>query len=79
MTFIGYEVQDDGILLTFLCGDPGAGEASLWPVMVTNAELAAVTTLTEFRNLVITKLQRKYRAAGIASKLDGLIGQSVTV
>lgn len=79
MTFIGYEVKDTGIEMTFLCANPGAGEVSYWPVEVSNAEVAALATLTDFRNLVIAKLQRKYRAAGIASRLDGLIGQSVSI
>ena len=79
MTFSSYQVLEDGIALDFVCLAPGAGEETDYRVVVTNAELGAVTTLADFRALVLTKLKRRYRAEGIASKLDGLIGQSVTI
>jgi len=79
MRFSGYQVLDDGIRLDFVCAAPGPGNETDYAVTVTNAELAAVATLADFFALVTTKLKRKYRAQNIASKLDNLIGQSVTV
>jgi len=79
MTFFGYEVQDTGINLHFLCPDPGAGENSDWYVFLTDAEVASITSLATARTLVTTKLNRKFRAASIATKLDQLIGQSVVI
>lgn len=78
-TFTAYEVTDAGIVMAFVCLNPGPGEANDYSVLVTDAELAAVTTAPQFTALVQTKLQRKVRGAGIASKLDARIGQSLTV
>ena len=77
-TLESYEVTDDGILMEFLCPDPGGGNESLYYIRLTDAELAAVTTQQELRTLVTTKLERKIRAANIASKLDQFIGESIT-
>lgn len=74
LTFLGYHVLDDGILLTF-----ESASASGIQVMLTDAELAGVSTQPQLRTLVTTKLQRKLRAAGIASKLDQFRGQTITI
>lgn len=76
-TFTGYAMTDDGIRLVFSVDDPGAGRPSEWAVGLTDAELAGVSTMAQFRALVVSKLQRKVQAAGVASKLDPLVGQSV--
>jgi len=79
-TFImeSYSVTDEGIVLEFLNPDPGGGNESLYYIRLSDVELAAVTTQQQLRNLVTTKLERKIRAANIASKLDQFIGQSIT-
>lgn len=79
LTFVRYEVERDGVTLWFLCHDPGAGQPSDYPVFVSNTELAAITTQLQLRDLCLAKLKRWYRADGIASKLDALIGQSITL
>lgn len=78
-TFTAYEVIDGGITLAFVCLNPGPGEANDYSVLVTDAELAAVTTMQQFVTLVTNKLQRKIRAAGIAAKLDPRIGSSLVI
>lgn len=79
LTFTGYTVEDGGITLRFLCGDPGGGEPSDYTVLLTDAEIATVANAAQFRSLVLGKLQRKLRASGIATRLDLYIGQSVTL
>jgi hypothetical protein len=74
-----YLVTDGGITLNFLCANPGAGMPSGYSVFVSDAELAAVSTVPQAVSLVTTKLQRKYRNTGIATKLDPLVGQSITI
>lgn len=78
-TFTSYTVDDGGITLHFVCPNPGPGEANDYYVAVTDAELAAVSTAPQFVTLVTTKLQRKIRASGIASKLDPRIGSSLVI
>lgn len=79
LVFTRYEVTDSGITMIFVCSNPGGGEPSEYPITVTDAELSTVTNVATFRTLVDAKLQRRYRANGIASKLDPLIGQSRTI
>ncbi len=79
MVFNSYEVIDNGINLHFVCSNPGGGEPSDYYVLATDAELATITTQVQLKTLVTTKLQRKLRAQGIATKLDALIGQSITI
>lgn len=79
LTFMDYEVTDEGITLHFVSPDPGPGQASDKYLVLTDAELAGVTTLAALRDLVLTKAKRKLLAEGIATKLNGFIGQSVTL
>lgn len=79
LTFSGYEVSDDGIIMRFVCLLPGPGEPTDYFILLSDVDLATVTTQLQLRTLVQSKLDRKLRAAGIASKLDGFIGQSLTV
>lgn len=79
LTFQGYQVTDPGTRLDFLAADPGPGQSAEVSILLTDADLATVTTQVQLRNLVTSRLQRKVRAAGIAAKLDQFIGQSVTV
>lgn len=76
MKFDSYRAVDSGIVLTFLCAAPGAGENSYYEVLITDVELTAIATAVDFRNLVLSKLLRKFR---VLSKLDALVGQSVTI
>ena len=80
LIFDHYEVvATGGIVMTFLCHDPGPGENYYWSIFVTDAELATVTDLSTFQTLVLDKRNRLVRASGIASKLDTLIGRTVTL
>lgn len=79
LTFVRYEVERDGVTLWFECYDPGPGQPSDYPVFVTNAELAGITTVQQFGELVLAKLKRYYRADGIASRLDSMLGRSITL
>ena len=79
MVFTRYEIERDGVVLWFVCPDPGAGEPSDYAIYFTNAELAAVTDLASFQTACLTKLKRVYRAEGIATRLDGLIGRTLTL
>lgn len=73
LTFDWYAVVDDGVVLGFV------GSNATYTIAVTDAELAAVSTVGQFRTLVTAKLQRKVQAAGIAARLDGLVGQTLSI
>lgn len=79
LTFLDYNVNDVGIHMHFVSPDPGPGEPSDYYILLTDTDLAGVTTQLNLRNLVLTKLQRAFRAQGIASKLDPFIGQSLSI
>ena len=79
MTFTEYGITDTGIQMNFVCYNPGPGLPTDYTVFLTDAEIAAVSNLAQFKSLVLGKLQRKFRATGIASKLDQYIGQSVVI
>lgn len=79
LTFKSYVVDDSGVAMTFVNFTPGAGLPTDYTIRVTDSELAAVSTANQLRTLVVGKLQRKIQAAGIASKLDTFIGQTVTI
>lgn len=79
-TFTAYTVEDAGIRFRFVILAPGPEMPTDADVLVTDAELAAVTTAAQLRdNVVLPKLRRKLRAENIASKLDPFVGVSVTV
>ena len=78
-TFTAYEVRDDGIRMDFVCLNPGPGQANDYSIVITDAELAAVSTVPQFTTLVTNKLQRKIRASGIAAKLDPRIGAALVI
>jgi hypothetical protein len=79
LTFSDYAVTDEGIGFHFVCTAPGPGEPSDYYVAMTDAELAATANAAALRTALTAKLGRKLRASGIASRLDGLIGQNLTV
>lgn len=79
LTFQSYEVVDTGVEMSFVNFTPGAGLPTDYTIIVTDSELSGVNTLAALRTLVTAKLQRKIQAAGIASKLEPLIGQTVTI
>lgn len=79
MVFTDYAITDDGIGLHFVCGNPGAGQPSDYTIELTDTELAGVVTALALKNLATDKLNRKFRSANIASKLDAIVGQSITI
>lgn len=79
MTFTAYTVLDDVILMRFVCSNPGGGEPSDYTVTITDAELNGTANVAALKTLVTTKLQRKFRANGLATKLDPLIGNTITI
>ena len=79
MRFDSYTVEDNGIQFHFVCIDPGPGMNSDYYVLVTDAELTGVTSQAQLASLITTKLQRRYRATGAASKLDPFIGQTLVI
>lgn len=79
MVFAQYLVVHDGIEMEFRCPNPGPGQASEYVIKVTDTELAGVSTQAQLRTLLTTKLNRKIRATGIATKLDQFLNQSITV
>ena len=79
LIFDSYEVVDAGIYLTFLAPDPGPSQPSYWVILLTDADLTTAITQSDLSTLVRNRLQRKFRAAGIAAKLDSFIGQSITI
>ena len=79
MVFMDYQIRDDGIELHFVCYNPGPGEITDYYILITDAEITAISNATQFKALIVAKLQRKLRAANLASKLDPFIGQSVVI
>lgn len=77
--FTDYLVDDDGIHLHYVCLDPGGGESSDYYLLMTFAEAEGITNLASYNAWITARLQRNIRAAGIASKLDSLIGRAVTI
>lgn len=79
MQFVDYTIDDGGINLRFLAADPGPGQESYYTILLTDTELAGIANQAALATLVRTKLNRKLRATGIATRLDGFIGQSIVV
>lgn len=79
MTFLDFGMEDSGIRLHFLCTDPGPEQENDYYIMITIAELEAVTTQIQLRTLVQDRLNLKIRAQGVASKLIPFIGQTLVV
>ena len=85
MTFEDYTMYTDdrlpilGIKLHFVCLDPGPALPNDYYIVITEAELGAVNNQAQLRTLVQNKLNAQLRFAGIATKLDPFIGQSLVV
>ncbi|TXH55724.1 MAG: hypothetical protein E6Q97_08170 [Desulfurellales bacterium] len=79
LTFVKYEVGDNGISLTFHDPDPGPGARATHTVSLTDGELEAANTLSLLRAAIEAKLQRKLLAQGIADRLEPLLGASLTI
>ena len=79
MTFSGYCVEDSGVRLNFTAGPRQGGEKSDYSIFASDAELAALSSAADFLTFVTARLNRKVKAAGIASRLDGLIGRKVVI
>jgi hypothetical protein len=78
-TFVDYEVKDSGVTMHFVCLNPGAGRTTDYYIDLTDADVAGVSTQLQLKNLIVQKLQRKLKATGFSTKLDPLIGQSVSI
>ena len=72
--FVRYSIRDDGVVLSFY-----SSLGKTVAVLVTDAELAGVTNMGDFRTLVAAKLERKQQTSALAAKLDAILGQSLTV
>lgn len=79
LIFLGFEMEDAGVRLHFLCADPGPEQANDYHIMLTITELAAVTTQIQLRTLVQDRLNLQIRAQGVESKLTPFIGQTLVV
>jgi hypothetical protein len=79
MTFTAYKLDATGVEMNFVCNNPGEEAFSNWPINITYAELAAVSTQPQMLNLVTTKLNQRYRNVVAMGKLDPLIGQSIVI
>lgn len=79
LEFLRYTIDDAGVTMEFVCYEPGPGRPTNYAITITDSELAATTTTVALRALVKGKLGRKLLAAGVASKLDGFVGQTVTI
>lgn len=77
LMFLGYSVLDDGIFLSFeVLNNLKLDSAQ---IVLSDAELDAVSTPAQLRALIITKLKRKVNREGIANKLDQFKGQTITI
>jgi len=79
LMFVDYVVTDGGIAMRFLSDNPGAGNESYYTILITDAEMAVISAEPQLRTLVMSKLNRKLRATGFATKLDSFIGQRFTI
>lgn len=80
MQFTRYETLDNGLVrLWFVSGDPGPGEASDYDITLTDAQITEAANAAALRTLAQTALDRKYRGATIAAKLDPVLGAEFTV
>jgi len=79
MTFNSYEINDEGIKFNFVCLNPGAGQPTDYCIIISDSELSTISNTLQFKTLVQNKLQRKYRALNICTKLDQYIGQSLVI
>jgi hypothetical protein len=79
LVFTAYEVRYNGVLMHWVCYDPGPGEPSDYEVFVTDAEWVTITDLQSFNTLLSAKLKKLYRAEGISTRLDPLIGRTLTL
>jgi hypothetical protein len=80
MLFTSYEVGPAPYtFLNFVCQNPPGGYPTDYEIALTDDELAAATTIPQLKTLITTKLQRRYQAVGVSTKLDPFIGQSITI
>ena len=78
--FAGYDVlESDGVRLRFNIPDPDPGVADTLTIIVSDAQLAAVTTPAQLRTLVTALLNRKVRKSTTVTRLDPFKGMSVTI
>ena len=71
MVYQGRTVTDAGVVVRFICPDPGPGEVSDYSILITAADVASVTTLASLQTILISKLQAKYReTATLGAKLN---------
>jgi len=77
--FVAYRVKDSTIDMLFDWADAPPGTCTDIVVVLTDAELAAVSSQANLVALARTKLKRKMKAEGIANKLDAAIGQTIMI
>ena len=75
LKFFDFEVLDAGITVRFLCQDPGPGEASLYSVTLSDADLTSPDVL----GLVTAKLKRKLDFGTTSKTIAGLFDQEITL
>jgi hypothetical protein len=78
-TLTDYTIPDSGVQLHFVCANPGPSQVTDYIIVLTDTEISSVSTVADFKALVTTKLQRRYRTTALSTKLDGMVGQSVTI
>ena len=76
LQFTGYFAVETGLMLQFVCLEPGPGEPTDYDVFVTDAEWTAAGNNTQRRALVLGKIQRRYRPI---ATLENFIGESFTI
>lgn len=70
-----YLTDDEGVVIHFVSPNPGPGQASDYYLRLTDADLTGAVTDVALRALINTKLRKKFRAVGVAVKIDPLINE----
>lgn len=70
-----YEADESGVTLHFVSPNPGPGQATDYYVRVLDNEIAGQATAESLSAFILTKLQKKIRAAGYSTKVDPLLGR----
>lgn len=77
-TMVGYRLEPELVYLQFRCLNPGPGNATDYEIALTDAEITSNSN-TQLRTLVEQKLLRLFRPTTLTTKLDTLVGQSITI
>jgi hypothetical protein len=74
-----YVLDSNETKLEFSCTNPGAGEESLYWIVLTDDEISTIIDALTYDTLISDKLKRKYRSANISTKLDRYFGRETTI